>query len=255
MYKYLLLIPALLFSLVRCKEPKASPKKVIGIGLLTVNTSYDIPLYKGDTDHKASDILKFEVEKSGVTKFVSRIKLKPYLMNAGDSDEAGRKNISMGLIRFPAELKFRVVDTTAKFFEVVTNEDTWETFFIKRDGSSSYYTTERELWDNNCSNCPGSKYNPRWFIFETWERYLKRVEFITKDKLVIYDQPGGKAVFEQKEHDFLPFGAAAVKGEWIKLKKGFGRESNFDDKINYEGWTKWREGEHMVIEVVEHTYE
>lgn len=255
MYKNLLLIPLLLFSLFQCKEPKTNPKKVIGLGLLTVNTQYEIPLYKSESAPTVSEILKFEIEKSGVTKFVSRIKLKPYLRSGGDSDKGGRMNISMGLIRFPAELKFRVLDTTALFFKIVTNEDTWETFFIKRDKLSSYYTSERELMDNNCSNCPGKKYNPRWFVFETWERYLKRVEFITKQKLVIYDQPGGRVIFENKKHVFLPFSVMELKGEWIRLKKGFGRESNFDNKVSYEGWTKWREGEQLVIDIIERTYE
>ena len=255
MYKYLIILLPLVLCLYYCKGQKSAPEKLMGLGLLTVNTQYPIPLYQNGQDGVPFDVLKFERTKSGVTAFISRIKLKPYLMTGGNSDEEGKKNISMGLVRFPAELKFRVVAIADSFFKVVTNEETGETFIIKREHKSAYYMTLKELYDHNCSNCPGSGYNPRWYVFETWERYLKRVEFITKVNLVIYDRPNGKIIFENKQATFLPFTVTEVKGEWIKLKKGFGREFNFDSTQNYDGWTKWREGQQKVIDIVEQTYE
>jgi hypothetical protein len=255
MYKYLIIL--FLFILCSCngKGQQRAPEKIIGLGLLTVNTQYALPLYKNYTDNTPFDTLKFQVAKSGITSFLSKIRLKPYLMSGGDSYDAGRKNINMGLIRFSPELKFRVADTTASLFKIVTNEETGESFFVKRNAANAYYTSEKELFDHSCGNCPGVRYNPVWYIFETWERYLKRVEFITKEHLVIYDQPNGKVIFENKENTFLPFTVIAVKGEWIKLKKGFGREFNFDSSKNYNGWTRWREGQQKVIDIVEHTYE
>ncbi|SEW52880.1 hypothetical protein [Chitinophaga arvensicola] len=255
MYKYLTILVPMIFSCCSGKGQQRTPEKMIGTGLLTVNTLYPVPLYKNYTDNMPFDTLKFQVAKSGVTSFISKIRLKPYVMSGGDSYEAGKKNVQMGLIRFSPELKFRVTDTTASFFKIVTNEETGETFIVKRNAASAYYTSEKELYDHSCSNCPGIQYNPKWYFFETWERYLKRVEFITKENLVIYDQPNGKIIFENREKTFLPFTVTAVKGEWIKLKKGFGREFNFDSSKNYDGWTKWLEGQQKVIDIVEHTYE
>lgn len=244
-----------MLCLYNCKGQENAPTKTIGIGLLTANTQYPVFLYKAETDTEPFDVLKFEVEKSGVTKFISGINLKPYTLRKGDSNKEGEAHIRKGLIHFPPMLRFRVVDTTALFFKVITNEETLETFIIKRDDKNAYYTTEQQRSDNSCSNCPNSKYNPRWYIFETWERYLKRAEFITKENITIYDAPAGKIIFENKDNTFLPFGVIEVKGEWIKLKKGFGREFNFDSTKNYSGWTKWREGENKVIDIIEHTYE
>lgn len=227
----------------------------IGIGLLQTNTEFPIPLYKNDNDTVATHILKFKVEKSGITKFITNLKLEPYTIYEGDSYKSGEKNRSMGLVRFPPALKFRVVDSTKTSFKVVTNENLNESFYIKRDSKNAYYTTERQFFDNNCIGCPDSNYNPNWNIFETWERYLKRSEFIIKKNLTIYDKPNGILIFESKDNQFLPFNVTEVDGDWIKLKKGFGREFNFDKSKNYDGWTRWKEGDKTLIEITEHTYE
>jgi len=176
-------------------------------------------------------------------------------MNAGDSDKEAEEHIRMGLVRFGPELKFSVVDTGSTYFRVISNQAQWQEFFIKKAPGAVYYSEERMLSDNNCSNCPGSEYNPCWYIFETWERYLKRVEFITKDSLVVYDRPGGEVLFQQTDQAFLPFSVSDVKGDWLKLKKGFGREGNFENGKNYNGWIKWREGRDLLIDITEKTYE
>ena len=228
---------------------------MIGLGLLTVNTQFSIPLYKNEADELPFDTLKFESSKSGKTLFVSGVKLKPYIMSEGDSDKEGEEHLKMGLVRFGPELKFCVIDTGESYFRVISNQVSREEFVIRKDPGAVYYAEERMLSDNSCSNCPGSKYNPRWYVLETWERYLKRAEFVTKDSLVIYDLPGGKAIFENKDQTFLPFAVTEVKGDWIKVKKGFGRESNFDTGRNYDGWIKWREGTTLLIDIIEKTYE
>lgn len=238
-----------------CNGQKHGRPQAIGIGLLTVNTQYPIPLYKNEADDLPFDTLKFENSKSGKTLFVSGVELQPYMMSEGDSDEEGGEHLKMGLIRFGPELKFAVVDTGENFFRVIGNQASMEEFVIKKVPGAVYYSEERMLSDNSCSNCPGSKYNPRWYVFETWERYLKRVEFITKDSLVIHDLPDGKVLFENKDQTFLPFAVTEVQGEWVKVKKGFGRESNFDAGKNYDGWIKWREGAEMLIGITERTYE
>jgi hypothetical protein len=251
----IIVLSAVLISLSSCARQKPRKPQALGIGLLTVNTGYSIPLYKHETDDLPFDTLRFETSKSGKTSFIAKIKLQPYLMSEGDSDKEGEEHVKMGLVRFGPELKFSVVDTGESYFRVVYNHTSREELVIKKEPGAVYYSEERMVSDNNCSNCPGSKYNPRWYVFETWERYLKRVEFITKDSLTIYDHPGGKLIFEQKDQTFLPFTVSQVRGDWIKVIKGFGRESNFDGLSNYNGWIKWREGSNLLIDITERTYE
>ncbi|WP_307527686.1 hypothetical protein [Pedobacter sp. W3I1] len=246
---------AILGLLYSCDTQKQGRPQAIGYGLLTVNTQFPIPLYRSEADELPFDTLKFETNKSGKILFLSGVKLKPYIMSEGDSDKEGEEHTKMGLVRFGPELKFCVVDTGKSYFRVISNQVSREEFVIRKEPGAVYYAEERMLSDNNCSNCPGSKYNPRWYVFETWERYLKRAEFITKDSLVIYDLPGGRAIFENKERTFLPFAVTKVKGDWIKVKKGFGRESNFSAGENYDGWIKWREGTDILIDIIERTYE
>lgn len=243
------------FVLFSCNGQEEISNAPIGIGLLQTNTEFPISLYKNENDAVPADILKFKTSTSGVTKFITDLKLKPYAIYEGDSHKSGEKNRNMGLVRFPPVLKFRVVDSTKTSFKVVTNEHLNESYYIKRDPKSAYYTSEQQLFDNNCSNCPDSNYNPNWNIFETWERYLKRAEFISKQNLKIYDKPNGKVIFEDKQNTFLPFNISEIKGDWIKLQKGMGRESNFAESHNYDGWTQWKEGNKIVISITEHTYE
>src|SRR5690606_30247518 len=153
------------------------------IGFLQVNTEYPIPLYKNLNDNIPFDTIKFTIDNKGITKFITKLDLKPFAIYEGDSYQAGEKNISMGLIRFPPELKLRVIDSTKTTFTVITNEKSSTAFIIKRDAQSVYYKTEREYYDNNCIGCPNSVYNSKWYIFETWERYLKRVESTSKNNL------------------------------------------------------------------------
>ena len=243
------------FVLFACNGQEEISNAPIGIGLLETNTEFPISLYKNENDNVPAEILKFKTTKSGVTKFITNLKLKPYEIYEGDSHKSGEKNRSMGLVRFPPILKFRVVDSTKTSFKVVTNENLNESFYIKRDAKSAYYTTEQQHFDNNCIGCPDSNYNPNWNIFETWERYLKRAEYISKRNLKIYDQPNGKVIFEDKQNTFLPFNITEVNGDWIKLKKGMGRESNFDAYKNFDGWTQWKDGNKILIDITEHTYE
>ncbi len=254
-FKNLLILMGFLSFFTSCARQKQVPPQAIGLGILTVNTQYPIPLYKNETDELPFDTLKFERSRSGKTLFVSDVKLQPYLMNEGDSDKEGQEHVRMGLVHFGPELKFSVVDTTESYFRVVSNQASGEEMVIKKVAGAVYYTEERMLFDNNCINCPGSKYNPRWYVFETWERYLKRVEFIIQDSVVIYDQPAGKPIFQQTDQTFLPFGVSEVKGDWLKVKKGFGRESNFDTLKNYDGWIQWRKGTNLLIGITERTYE
>jgi len=243
------------FSFYSCKGQNEYRNNSLGIGILETNTVYPIPLFKNKNDSKPIDIIKFKTRDDGSTEFITKINLKPYNIFEGDTYDEGEKEISQGLVPIGSELRFRVIDTTEIYFKVITNEKSKEAYFIKTEPKRVYYKTLSQVYENNCSNCPNSKYNPNWNVFETWERYLKRVEFITKRELKIYDQPNGKIIFEDNNNDFLPFEITKVKGDWIQLKKGFGREFNFDESKNYNGWTQWKIGNKILIDITEETYE
>lgn len=46
-----------------------------------------------------------------------------------------------------------------------------------------------------------------------------------------------------------------MNGDWIKVKKGFAREFNFEPNINYEGWTQWKKDDKLLIDITEFTIE
>ena len=255
MMKSTFLYLLLCLSFYSCNGQEKSENTPIGIGILQTNTTYPISLYVNESDKIPVEVLKFKTRKDGTTEFITSLSLRPYVISEGDSYEAGKTHINRGLIRFPPEIKFRVIDSTNNSFKVITNEILNETYYIKLDSLSTYYKTESELYENSCSNCPNSNYNPKWNIFETWERYLIRAEFVTKNELKIYEIPNGKIIFENDNNKFLPFNITEVEGDWIKLRKGFGREFNFENSKNYDGWTQWKDGNKILIDIVEHTYE
>lgn len=250
--KYLLLF---IFSCTQKNFNQDMKPNTLRIGILQVNTVYPILIYKNENDEAPFDTIQFKILKTGETKIISKINLKPYTMSEGDSYEAVKRNISSGIVALSPQLKFIVLDITEKGFRVVTNSKSGENFVIRKDEKSAYYSSEKEFQENNCDGCPGVKYNTRWHIFETWERYLKRVEYITKEGLTIYDKPEGKEIFKASGNKFLPLKITEVNGEWIKLQKAPGREPNFDESKNYEGWTKWRNGDNLLIKITEQTYE
>ena len=130
-----------------CNGQEQVRPQAIGIGLLTVNTQYPIPLYKNEADELPFDTLKFKSSRSGKTLFVSAVKLRPYLMSEGDSDKEGEEHRRMGLVRFGPELKFAVVDTGENFFRVIGNQVGLEEFVIKNIPGAAYYSEERMLSD------------------------------------------------------------------------------------------------------------
>jgi len=241
-------------SFYNCKGQSRYSNNSLGIGFLETNTVYPIFLFKNENDSKPIDTIKFKTRENGSTEFITKINLKPYHIFEGQAYDDGKKEIDEGLAPINSELKFRVIDTTDTYFKVITNEKSKETYFIKIDSKRAYYKTLSQVYEHNCPDCSNSKYNPNWNVFETWERYLMRVEYIEKRDLKIYDQPNGKVIFKNSNNDFLPFEITKVKREWIKLKKGFGREFNFDESKNYNGWTQWRIGNKILIDITEQTY-
>ncbi len=241
----------LLLLLCGYKSQQKPLVREIGIGILTVNTQYDIPLFKNLDDKTPIDVLKFNHLKSGKTAFDCKVSLKPYLMYEGDSDEEAKENIDHGLIRFFPELKFIVIEETPDYFRVIVDEDQSSKYYIKKKSEATYYLTAKDFYYNNTSD----RYKPQWYIYETWERYLKRVEFIELNVIEIYDKPNGKIIFSTEPDGFLSFGVEKMEGEWIKLKKDMLREFNYPKGINYEGWYRWKKGNVLRIAITEATYE
>lgn len=235
-----------------CSKPVQKTEKQVGIGLINVNTASVLFLYQNESDLKPIDSINFKIKNDGSTKFISDIDLNPYHLFNGNSDEEGKSNINMGLVHFGPLLKFRVIDSTKSAFKIITNEKTNAFYYLKRDYKNAYYTTEQELQDNSCIGCPNSKYNPRWFVFETWERYLKRVVFATKQKLIIYDQPNGKIIFTDSTNSSIPFSISELEGDWAKIADPY---STVDEISKLYGWTQWKDKNEVLIEITEQMYD
>jgi hypothetical protein len=229
----------------------------IGIGTLDISFNLPVPLYRSKSDKLPFDTLSFEKQKDGTISFQTKhlnSLLNPYKMSGGDSDERANEHSQMGLIAFPAELTFRVLEAKDTYYHIVVNEDTRITAVIRKDPDYAILP-QRELF--GFSNFPNDKPYKGYYIFETWEHLLLRAEFIKSYSEMgeVYDEPNGKIIFKNLEQKFLPYNVTQVKGEWIKIKKGFGREFNFEGLKNAEGWIKWTNGKEMLIDITEYTIE
>lgn len=230
-------------------------KKSIGTGTLDISFNNPVPLYRSENDKKPFDTLYFNYQTNGVltydTKYL-KLYLKPYRMEGGDSDAEAINNINSGLIRFPVELKFRVLELTNNYYKIVLNESTFVTAIVYRNPSYAILSRAGLF----APELPKNKEYEGYYVYEEWCTLLLRAEFLTlSEGAVIYDKPNGEIVFENKENEFLPYKAVEVEGDWIKITKGFGREFNFDNIENAEGWTKWNDGKTILVNIVEYTVE
>ncbi|MFD2287107.1 hypothetical protein GJU39_10690 [Pedobacter petrophilus] len=253
--KFIYLLFAML-ALISCKKSikktEQTSEKQVGIGLLNVNTTSIIYLYKNEKDAKPIDSISFKIKNNGSTKFITDIDLEPYKIFEGNTADEGKTNINMGLVHFGPSLKFRVIDSTKNAFKIMTNEKTYAFYYLRIEDKNAYYTTEQQLQDNNCIGCPNSKYNPNWFVFETWERYLKRVAFARKKTLQVYDQPNGKIIFTDTANNYIPFSISQLKGDWVKIEKPYGTA---DETFKFNGWTRWKKKSEIIIEITEQLYD
>lgn len=232
-------------NLFNCQSFKNINK--IGIGILTVNPTKTLFLYDNHFLKKSNDSIEFVKDESGRTKFLSNLKLSPLILDEGDSDEEAAANIRSGGGRFMPILKFTVVDSTANSYKIVIDEKAKKFRYIKKDLN---WTNERF----NENYCCDKKRETIKFFFESWEQYLKRVRFIKKEKIKIYDEPNGKIIFANDDDDVsLYFVVTELKGDWIKIDKAIGYESRFDESKDYNGWTQWRKSNKILINIRENT--
>ncbi|QCX40663.1 hypothetical protein FF125_20280 [Aureibaculum algae] len=241
------------------KKAEIEVEKEMGLGLLSLTFNKPLKFYKNPTDSVVFDQIEFiknsQPETRGRLLFISKTTFSPYRMQSGDTDEMAKQNINHGLVRFGPELFFRVLEKTDSFFKVVIDEDTFESAYLKINPNYALYTELSQVYANSCSNCPGSNYNPDFYIYETWENYFKRLEFITIKGLDIYSSANGIILLEKNNDAFLPFQVTALEGDWIKIKKAKLYESYFDNTINYDGWVRWKNNMEILVDITEHTYE
>jgi hypothetical protein len=207
----------------------------IGIGILEIISHEPLNVYPSKVLDEVFDTITFDKiyfgDNSGSVEINSSIlktKLKPYALSASSSSQSSKKLISQGLGGYGTTLKFRVIESNAKYFKVILNETTKEIGYIKIEES------------------PKKRHN-----YESWEHYLQRVQMIhVNDKASIYDQPNGIKINVIDNQCYLK--VVDVKNEWVKIKPAEGIVGNekYQDK---KGWIKWRNNNTIFIEIIVRT--
>ena len=227
-------------------------KVPVAVGLGTLDISFDlpVPLYRSENDEMPIDTLTFRYDKEGVWHYETHLKsFNPYIMFSGNSYEESRENINIGLICFPSVLAFRVMEESDCCYRVVVDESSFETVVIRKNPDYAVLTN-RDLFG---VNMPKDKAYKGYYIYETWEHLLLRAEFVGfHSNYAVYDTPNGKKIFENTNGKFLPYKVVKVQGDWMKVKKGFGREFNFEGIANAEGWVRWKTDTAILVDITEY---
>jgi hypothetical protein len=228
----------------------------VGLGRLEISFDLPVPLYRIENEETPIDILSFKRSMNGVWHYKTKKlnSFKPYQMFGGDSNEKAKRHINMGLIRFPPKLAFRVLEATDTFYRIVIDEDSFETVVVRKDVDYAELSQSKDLFGG--IDMPKDKSYKGYYAYETWEHLLKRAEFVNfRDNYSVYGAPNGNKIFENTDQKFLPYGVIEVSGDWIKVKKGIGRESNFKGIENAEGWVKWKDENKILVNITEYTVE
>ena len=207
--------------------------KTIGIGWLEISTKYPIPVYKNSTDSLPYDILKFYIIES-------------YYKSNGILHNDTRKwrvvfqsrtkpNVERGWGDGPT-LIFRVVNVTDSIYQVVINEETFETCYINVNEYLAY---------NHDQLATANPYN---FVYEykNWLDYIQ--SFLYIEAYTIYDKPDGEIIYKRKNDWIIPCNVTDMNGNWIKVKDI--PSLYYSDSVNYDGWTRWTDGENLLIGII-----
>lgn len=245
-----LLLTILLFSLVGssaiAQESVSKVEPTIGVGRLQVSLNKDIPLYYSASSSQPFDTIKFSQVKEGLdagkwTMSAKKLqRLVPAKFAAGDSYAAAAEHSST-LPELPV-LVFKVVDIVSGGFVVVVNEQTYETCIIKQDKAHTFYTLGKPYWSTNHRS---GEQDPGWFLYETWNVYLKRLAAIAISSPKIYDNPDGKLIASSS--DRVAFKVIFAAGNWVKVRIS-GSSSN---EVPEEGWVKWTDGVNLLVTPME----
>ena len=228
----------------------------VGLGMFEVSFNLPVPFYRTENDTIPFDTLTFRRDKEGVWHYETKHlkSFKPYKIFGGDSYKAANDHISMGLVGFPPELAFRVIEANNSYYRVVIDEDSFETVVIRKDPDYAELPQCSSLFG---IDMPKDRTYKGYYAYEMWEHLLKRAEFVDFYRInyTVYDAPNGNKIFENTNLEFLPYNVIEVRGDWAKVKKGFGREFNFEGIENAEGWVKWKDDTKILIGITEYTVE
>jgi hypothetical protein len=227
----------------------------VGLGILDISLNLPVPLFRTENDTLSVDTLIFEYSKTGELLFkTSMLELNPYLMSGGDSDERSEEHINMGLIRFPPKLSFRVLEADENYYRVVADESNFTSVVIFKNPDYAIVPQRPNVFGG--INMPKDKTYKGYYAYETWEQVLLLAEFVDfSGKYAVYDVPEGEKIFENTNRESLPYQVSEVRGDWMKVKKGFGREGYFEGIENAEGWVKWKTETEILVNIIEYTVE
>ncbi len=190
-----------------------STDRTVGVGLLKVSMNRDIPLFDDAASTIPFDTLRFTVVYSPPSPSVESpsgapeipeirlipqvgtyligttggMDLLPYSYYEGNSAEQAEANFGSGLTYIPPELTFRVVEQQDSAYRIVLNEDTFRTAVVKLDPGRELYLQGGPYW-NKGSRLDG----PVWFLWETWDVYLRRLNCVNLPGNTVYDSPYGE---------------------------------------------------------------
>lgn len=232
-------------------DTQAKALDMYGIGIMTMNTEADIEFFENPQDEQPVATLKFKPRDDGSIAFDCPVDLDPYIQYEGDTHEEAQEAENLGLVKTDSVLKFVVIRKTQDYYAVLVNTTDALLYYIKKDKAAVYYDS---LIDFE-AGLHAQPFNPNWYFFETWERYLKRVEFVELDELEIFDAPNGTILYQSSSYKFLPFKVEHVEGEWMKLTIDALRDFRYEDGVDYFGWYQWKRGNALRIDITEFTIE
>lgn len=226
-----------------------------GIGLIEIAIDKPIRIYKNTTDKKHFDRITFKSIKKGKEKgsflFESshlNTLFQPYLFDEGFSDE--RRNDINRYEVFNPRVVLRVIERTENNFTVVLNEDTKQIGVLKiNDFTDKFSIYEKQYRHEN----PDLNIN-KIHLFEAWDIYLKRCQFIYTRTPDIYDKPNGKIIYDKSnkyKRTQLQCKAIEIQGEWMKVNTNLVIRP--EDLVG-DRWIKWRDSNSILIDIFEQTY-
>jgi hypothetical protein len=223
----------------------------IGTGRLQVSLNDQIPLYKSVNDIQAFDTLIFTKITDGVDKgkftitTKSNLDILPYSFHPGDSYDEAAAHLEAGLAYIHPTLAFRVTNLVKGSFEIVLNEQSFETCIIKKDRNHTLYTNGTPYWTLNHSS---EATDSAWFLYESWSSYLKRLTAISVTNPKLYDNPDGKLILSPKGD--LSFQVVYTIEQWLKVLLTGEQKDGVRDEV----WLRWTDGRNLLVTPIEEVY-
>ncbi|MDR0659438.1 MAG: hypothetical protein LBG19_01270 [Prevotellaceae bacterium] len=225
--------------------------RTVGIGRLQISLNDSIPFYKSVEDIRAIDTLCFTKITDGIDKgrftmsTLSKFDIVPFIFYPGNSYNEAAANVEAGRAYYHPVLVLRVINLIKGGFEVVLNENTFETCIIKKDKNHTLYTNGAPYWSLNHSR---EAADPAWFLYESWANYLKRLTAIQITNPQLYDNPNGSLLISPDGK--LSFQVVYTIGEWVKVRL----TGEQPDGVRDEAWLRWTDGKNILVTPLEEVY-